>query len=120
MIAKLPDAILQVLLDGQATRIAARMREVVVFEGPDAYAKAERAANEHGLTSGSLQAGAPTGLYAGADYVSKWRGLSGSDRVLLDGMIVHPARRPDAVAVLMTEKPLAEYAALAFGDQEER
>ena len=60
----------------------------------------------HGWSYGSMQRGAPRGIYCGEANVAKWRNLSMQERLAMDGYIVtlgngtieirmRPARSPD-------------------------
>lgn len=52
------------------------------------YHRAVAFARGLGLVEGSMQRGAPTALFLGAEYVSKWRGLDIAERSTCDGVIV--------------------------------
>lgn len=57
-----------------------------------------------GLTTGSMQRGAPIGLAKDAEYISKWDGMTREDRKQLDGLMVADSFRNGDVTVYLTFK----------------
>jgi hypothetical protein len=71
------------------------MDERIVFTGNadwEALHKAEQWCRDNGYSYGALQADAPTGIVKGDADIAKWRNLSHSDRLLLDGRFEAPGR----------------------------
>lgn len=65
--------------------------ELHVFEGTEhpfkAYYDAVRWCSERGISVGSMQANAPTGLVVGSARISKWSNMTPDEREALDGTI---------------------------------
>lgn len=62
------------------------------YDGAEAYNEADRRLRSLGMTTGSMQYPAPTAAYRGAEYVSKWRGLSERERMRMDACILIDGR----------------------------
>lgn len=76
------------------------------FDGVDfaAIFAAEKRVKDLGMTYGSMQRDDPIACYSGAEYVSKWRGLSLAERLQMDAAIVGD-KRNGPVWVLFREVP---------------
>lgn len=76
------------------------------YDGEDAYYEADRRLTSLGMTTGSMQFPQPTAAYRGAEYVSKWRGLSERERRMMDACILIDGRgEARRVWVLFREVP---------------
>lgn len=64
----------------------------------------EKRVKDLGMTYGSMQRDDPIACYSGAEYVSKWRGLSLTERLQMDAAIVGD-KRNGPVWVLFREVP---------------
>lgn len=79
------------------------------FDGANfgAVSAAEKRVKDLGMAYGSMQRGDPIACYSGAEYVSKWRGLSLAERLQMDAAIVGD-KYNGPVWVLFREAPRGE------------
>ncbi|EHL99334.1 hypothetical protein HMPREF9946_03096 [Acetobacteraceae bacterium AT-5844] len=80
--------------------------EVIHFDGEaafEAYDKARRWCRERGVSLGSMQRGAPTGLLLGDFSIAKWRNLSVAERAALDGTIEGDFRHGPVRIVILSQ-----------------